>query len=176
MFPRRKLPKPSNFSSASPSCKINPAGRDTGGHGHVLDCVASGAVRRCGCSGRRVLRPGGLLVMSDWLRGGEGAYSPEMLEYVPLEGITYNMASFEQSRAALGAAGFVDVETRDRSDWYRALAARKCACLGVEWFPTLVEFLGKERASHFVVDWQQLVIMLERGELKPAHIRARKPQ
>ncbi len=123
----------------------------------------------------RVLRPGGLLVMSDWLRGGEGAYSPQMLEFFRLEGITYNMASIGQSRAALEAAGFEDIQIRDRNEWYRALAVREHASLAGEWYPTLVERLGEERACHFVVNWRQLVIVLERGELRPAHLKARKP-
>jgi SAM-dependent methyltransferase len=123
----------------------------------------------------RVLRPGGLLVMSDWLRGGEGAYSPEMLEYFRLEGITYNMASIEQSRAALEAAGFADIQIRDRNEWYRQLATREAASLAGEWYPTLLERLGEERAQHFVINWRQLVLVLERGELRPAHLKARKP-
>jgi phosphoethanolamine N-methyltransferase len=123
----------------------------------------------------RVLRPGGLLLMSDWLRGGEGGYSADMVEYFRLEGITYNMASFAQSRAALHAAGFADIEIRDRSGWYRELAARECAALEGEWFPMLVGRLGEARARHFVVNWRQLVRVLEAGELKPAHIKARRP-
>ena len=52
----------------------------------------------------RVLRPGGRFLASDWLRGDNGPYSAEMLEFFRLEGITYNMASPEQSAAALRAA------------------------------------------------------------------------
>ena len=54
----------------------------------------------------RVLRPGGRFIASDWLRGGSGAYSPEMMEFFRLEGIAYNMATLEESAAALRAAGF----------------------------------------------------------------------
>jgi SAM-dependent methyltransferase len=124
---------------------------------------------------KRVLRPGGLLVMSDWLRGGEGEYSPELLEFFRLEGITYNMASIEQSRAALTAAGFVDIQICDRNEWYRTLAAREHASLAGEWYPTIVKRLGEERACHFVNNWRQLLVVLERGELRPAHLKARKP-
>jgi phosphoethanolamine N-methyltransferase len=66
----------------------------------------------------RVLKPGGCLVASDWLRGGEGDYSEQMHEYFRLEGITHNMASPAETRAALAAAGFIDIELRDRSAWY----------------------------------------------------------
>ena len=49
----------------------------------------------------RVLRPGGRFIASDWLRGGTGSYSPEMMEFFRLEGIAYNMATLEESAAAL---------------------------------------------------------------------------
>lgn len=124
---------------------------------------------------RRVLRPGGLFVASDWLRGGSGDYSAAMIEYFRLEGITYNMASMAESAAALAAAGFTDILLRDRNPWYRELARRELASLSGEWYPTLLERLGEERANHFVVNWRQLVTVLERDELKPAHLRAVSP-
>lgn len=120
----------------------------------------------------RVLRPGGRFVASDWLRGGEGAYSPEMLEYFRLEGITYNMATLAQSAAALRAAGFSQVEIRDRHSWYRELAQRELAAMEGPLSATIVSRIGPERAAHFVANWRQLVLVLERGELRPAHLRA----
>ncbi len=123
----------------------------------------------------RVLRPGGDLIVGDWLRGGDGPYSPEMIEYFRLEGITYNMASPSDSHAALVEAGFVDVRIDDRSDWYRDLARREFDALAGPWFPTMTETLGRERAEHFVANWRQLVLVLDRGELRPTHLKAKKP-
>src|SRR5262249_59139931 len=57
----------------------------------------------------RVLRPGGHLIVSDWLRGGSGAYSAEMLEFFRLEGIAYNMANMAETSAALTRAGFIAI-------------------------------------------------------------------
>ena len=74
---------------------------------------------------KRVLRPGGRFIASDWLRGGRGEYSAEMLEFFRLEGITYNMASLDESMAELRAAGFTEVTGRDRSNWYLSLAGRE---------------------------------------------------
>jgi SAM-dependent methyltransferase len=124
---------------------------------------------------RRVLKPGGRFVVSDWLRGGSGPYSAEMLEYFRLEGITYNMASIEQSVGALRAAGFTEVIARDRNDWYLDLARRELESLAGEWYPLIVERIGAARAEHFVVNWRQLVLVLERGELRPAHLLAVSP-
>jgi SAM-dependent methyltransferase len=122
----------------------------------------------------RVLRPGGRFIASDWLRGGDGEYSPEMLEFFRLEGIAYNMASPEQSRAALVSAGFVSVEVLDRNDWYRDLARRELGAMEGPLAPVIVERIGPARARHFIDNWRQLVVVLDRGELRPAHLRAQR--
>lgn len=124
---------------------------------------------------RRVLQPGGHFLASDWLRGGSGAYSPEMLEYFRLEGITYNMASAEATQEALAAAGFDDVILKDRNEWYLDLAERELKSMKTEWLPLLKSRLGTERARHFVDNWEQLVLVLRRGELRPTHLSARAP-
>ncbi len=124
---------------------------------------------------RRVLAPGCRFIAGDWLRGGSGAYSPAMLEYFRLEGITYNLASAHEMAAALEAAGFTHVELRDRNAWYSALAREELARMEADWLPTMIERLGEPRARHFVANWRQLVQVLESGELRPAHVRARVP-
>ncbi len=123
----------------------------------------------------RVLRPGGRFIASDWLRGGSGAYSPEMVEFFRLEGITYNMASLEESAAALRAAGFGDVEIRDRHAWYLPLAQRELESMEGALGPLIVSRIGEARARYFIDDWRQLVLVLERGELRPGHLKAVKP-
>ena len=123
----------------------------------------------------RVLRSGGYLIVSDWLRGGTGAYSTEMLEFFRLEGIAYNMANVAETTTALTRAGFREVEVRDRNEWYRDLARRELAALEGEVRPLITERIGAERAAHFVDNWRQMVVVLERGELRPAHLKARKP-
>jgi SAM-dependent methyltransferase len=123
----------------------------------------------------RVLKPGGWFIASDWLRGGTGLYSPAMLEYFRLEGLTYNMATLQETGRTLLSAGFVDVELRDRNEWYRDLAVRESAAIEGEWYPTILSRLGESRAQHFVANWRQLALVLRRGELRPAHYRARRP-
>jgi SAM-dependent methyltransferase len=123
----------------------------------------------------RVLRPGGRFIASDWLRGGTGAYTAEMLEFFRLEGITYNMATLGQSAAALQAAGFVDIVLRDRNSWYRDLARRELAAMQGDLLPLISARIGADRARHFIDDWRQMVVVLERGELRPGHLKAVRP-
>ncbi len=122
----------------------------------------------------RVLRPGGRFIASDWLRGSTGPHSAEMVEFFRLEGIAYNMASLEESAAALRAAGFRAVEVRDRNAWYLDLAQRELAAMTGPLLPVIVERIGRERALHFVANWRQLVVVLERGDLRPGHLKATK--
>ena len=121
---------------------------------------------------RRVLRPGGRFIASDWLRGGQAEYSAEMLEFFRLEGITYNMASLEQTLAELNAAGFSEVTGRDRSGWYLSLARRELAEMEGSLKPVMLQAIGSERTEHFIANWRQLVVVLESGELRPAHLKA----
>jgi SAM-dependent methyltransferase len=123
----------------------------------------------------RVLRPGGRFIASDWLRGGTGVYSPEMMEYFRLEGIAYNMVTLEESAAALSRAGFVEVEIRDRHAWYVELASRELAAMEGSLKPTIIGRLGTARTEHFIANWRQLVLVLTRGELRPGHLKAVKP-
>jgi phosphoethanolamine N-methyltransferase len=123
----------------------------------------------------RVLRPAGRFIASDWLRGGSGAYSPEMTEFFRLEGIAYNMASLEESAAVLRAAGFREVEIRDRHAWYLPLAQRELESMEGALGPLIVSRIGSTRAKYFIDDWRQMVLVLERGELRPGHLKAVKP-
>jgi phosphoethanolamine N-methyltransferase len=122
----------------------------------------------------RVLRPGGRFIASDWLRGGSGDYSPEMLEFLRLEGIAYNMASLADSAVALQSAGFVRIEVTDRNAWYLPLARRELEAISGRLKPLIIERLGADKAEHFVANWRQLVLVVERGELRPGHLRATK--
>jgi len=124
---------------------------------------------------RRVLAPGGRFIAGDWLRGGSGPLSPQMLEFIRLEGITYNLATFDETRAALASAGFADIELRDRNAWYLELARRECRAIAGEWKALIESKIGAERARHFATNWEQLLVVLGRGELRPAHLRARLP-
>jgi phosphoethanolamine N-methyltransferase len=124
----------------------------------------------------RVLRPGGRLIASDWLRGGSGEYSEDMLEFFRLEGIAYNMSTLAESAATLESSGFGEIEIRDRHDWYLRLAQQELAAMEGPLNATIVGRIGAHRARHFIDNWRQLVVVLRRGELRPGHFKATKPK
>ena len=115
----------------------------------------------------RVLRPGGRFIASDWLRGGTADYSAEMMEFFRLEGIAYNMASLDESAAALHAFGFHRCQDRDRHGWYAELAQRELEAMEGTLNALIVGRIGEQRAQHFIDNWRQLVVVLEARRTTP---------
>jgi len=74
----------------------------------------------------------------------------------------------------LRAAGFGNVEIRDRHAWYLELAQRELEAMEGALNPMIVQRIGAKRARHFIDNWRQLVVVLKRGELRPGHLKASK--
>ncbi|MFQ5938767.1 MAG: methyltransferase domain-containing protein [Alphaproteobacteria bacterium] len=122
----------------------------------------------------RVLRPGGALTVSDWMRGPE-PYSRDMEYWFKMEGLTYHMETLEGIAAVLGACGFTDVETTDTSALYRAQAHDEHERMQGPLYARMGELLGPEKRAHFIEDWRAMTIVLDKGELRTGRLRARKP-
>jgi phosphoethanolamine N-methyltransferase len=122
----------------------------------------------------RVLRPGGWLAMSDWMRS-DRPYSMDMEYWFELEGLTYHMRPLDFYGAALQEAGFVDITSADTSDDYRDLCDREYALMQGELRDKMTELLGVERCEHFLENWRAMTVVLHNGELRTGRIRARKP-
>jgi phosphoethanolamine N-methyltransferase len=122
----------------------------------------------------RVLRPGGWLLAYDWLRSTD-AYTPAMLRWFELEGLTYNMDHLASYAEQLHAAGFVDVTTEDGTEAYRVVAHRELEQMRGPMHARMTELLGQRRRDHFIEDWRMLTVVLDQGQLRPAWFRGRKP-
>lgn len=123
----------------------------------------------------RVLKPGGWFAASDWLAGYEGEPSPEMRAYLETEGLDFGLASVPTYENALRSAGFVDVETRDRNHWYRAMAREERDNLTGGLYGDLNSTVGAQFLDHEIGVWDTMIVALDRGDLRPTHLRARKP-
>jgi ubiquinone/menaquinone biosynthesis C-methylase UbiE len=123
----------------------------------------------------RVLRPGGRFIASDWLRVDDGPPSAEMERYVEAEGLSFAMGSPARYRRALEQAGFRDVETRDRNDWYAGTARAELAALDGPLRRRLVEIVGGAEADRQILVWRRMIVVLDSGELRPTHLYGRKP-
>lgn len=123
----------------------------------------------------RVLTTDGWFVASDWLAGYEGEPSPEMQAYLEAEGLDFGLASAQVYRQALEQAGFVDIDIVDRNDWYRQHARVEREQMAGSLYQDVTAEVGKEFMDHEIDVWDKMIIALDQGQLRPTHLRGRKP-
>ena len=123
----------------------------------------------------RVLRPGGWFAASDWLIGHDGRPSPEMAHYVACEALDFGMASPSAYRAALEAAGFVDLALVNRNAWYREVARSELERLRGPVGERATAIIGPDGVARQIRTWEAMVVVLETGEHCPHHFRGRRP-
>jgi phosphoethanolamine N-methyltransferase len=122
----------------------------------------------------RVLKPGGQLAGGDWMKGPE-PYSADMIYFIELEGIPYHPTTLAEYGVMLHEAGFDEVKLLDINSWYRGLAKEELARLKGELYAVMTEKLGDASRDHFLEDWRMLTVVLDKGELRPGRLWARKP-
>ena len=123
----------------------------------------------------RILRPGGGVAASDWMSASDGPFSAAMAYYLEAEGLGFGMASPARYRAAMAEAGFRDIGMTDRNAWYRPIAHREHDALAGPLYEQLVARVGKAFVDHEIEVWRALTAVVDSGELRPCHLRARKP-
>ena len=122
----------------------------------------------------RVLAPGGWMVVGDWFGNGL-APTPAMREWLDAVGLTFTLESIEASARLVEACGFTEVQWRDRNAWYAKAVAEEIATLSGENYLRLVERLGAEAAAQRLESSRRKRAVVDGGELRPGHLRARKP-
>ena len=123
----------------------------------------------------RVLRPGGRLLVGDWLRGDGDAVTPQVDSFVEAAGHGFAMVSLRDVEAIIDRAGFDSIELQDRRSWYLGEATAELERLRGEMRPEFVERWGEDAAQAEIDFWEVLVASLSTGALSPGHVRARKP-
>jgi phosphoethanolamine N-methyltransferase len=123
----------------------------------------------------RLLRPGGLLVASDWMRIDESPPSAAMRAYMAAEGLSFRMSALPRYGAALRAAGFTDIVLRDRNEWYRERVRREYEAIRGPLYDRLCAAAGKAETDRNLDVWEKLCVVVESGEHRPGHFRGRKP-
>lgn len=120
----------------------------------------------------RLLTPGGVVAMSDWLTGREGEPSAEMRRYLDAEGLGFVMATPCRYRIALERAGFSDIRMTDRNAWYRDLARQEQADLKDSLREAAIAMTSDVFVRSQLEVWRTMQAVLDSGELRPTHIRA----
>jgi SAM-dependent methyltransferase len=122
----------------------------------------------------RVLRPGGWVVMGDWYCSEE-PFTEEMSDWVKTAGLSFAMTPIRNDEALLGKVGFVDCRTLDRNAWFADLCQKTVERLAGLDFDAIVAALGQEDADHLLSQAKKRAVVSAQGQLRPGHLRGRKP-
>lgn len=85
------------------------------------------------------------------------------------------MATLDSYGVILGDCGFTGIELNDISGRFRALSQNQYERLKGPLNEPMRALVGDKMADHFVENWRQLLVVIDNGELRPGHLRARKP-
>ena len=121
-----------------------------------------------------VLRPGGRLVMSDWMRGSNpDASASERLW--KLEGLTVNPDTLEERLAVLTDAGFVDLTTRDRTQVIAKILREDYERLAGPLKAEMIALVGERQYRSGLEIRELMYAAMATRALGAAHMWARKP-
>jgi len=123
----------------------------------------------------RVLKPGGVFVGSDWLRGGDGEFSELATQWFDVLGLTFDMKNSDQTRAEMELAGFRDVRLKDRNEWYKREIVHELARLSGANYDELARRIGADKAARRLKSSRLKRAVVDRGELRPTHFVGYKP-
>lgn len=123
---------------------------------------------------KRVLVPGGCVVIGDWFSGHE-PLSPEAEAWVEATGLTFTFKPIEDFAALFVNAGFINVRTEDRNAWYVELSKRDVEALKGEAGRKLAEMIGEKGASEWLQRSTRRSLVAEQGHLRPGNVWANKP-
>jgi phosphoethanolamine N-methyltransferase len=124
----------------------------------------------------RVLKPGGMFIGSDWLRGGSGDVSPIAARWLEVVHLDFRLRNLKETQAALEAAGFLDVRMNDRNAWYQNVVRDELATLEGDRLDGLAQRIGREQAEYRLRSSQLKQQVINEGFLRPTHFVGFKPR
>tara|TARA_Y200000002_G_scaffold346254_1_gene320720 strand:- start:207 stop:986 length:780 start_codon:yes stop_codon:yes gene_type:complete len=123
----------------------------------------------------RILKSGGQFLCSDWLRSNDREPSPEMIHYLELEDLGFDMASPKRYQRALVAAGFKKIKLENRNSWYLDQAKSEILTLSTFNRDEFEKISSKKYMDLTIKTWDAMINVLKTGEHCPHHIRCTKP-
>ena len=123
----------------------------------------------------RVLRPGGRLLVSDWLRGEGDSVTPLVQDFIAASGHDFTLVSLQDIGEIVEKLGFVEIDLEDRQAWYLEEATAELEKLRGPLKHQFLERWGEKSAEDEIAFWEVLVAALRQGAMRPGHIRATKP-
>ena len=120
----------------------------------------------------RILKPDGLVIVSDWMRIDDNPPSEQMKEYIKDEGLDMLMCSLKKYKELLELTNFTEIEIRDRHEWYLQKAKKELTEIEGPLYQKVVDVLGIEETLGAIDIWKKLIGVLEIGEHRPGHFKA----
>ena len=124
----------------------------------------------------RVLRPGGRLLVSDWLRGEGDSVTPLVQDFIAASGHDFTLVSLQDIGKIVEKLGFVEIDLEDRQAWYLREATAELEKLRGPLKRQFLERWGEKSTEDEIAFWEVLVAALRQGAVRPGHIRATKPR
>ena len=122
----------------------------------------------------RILKPGGLIIVSDWMRIDDNPPSKQMQDYIAAEGLDMLMCSLKKYKELLELTNFTNIEIRDRNEWYLQKAKKELTEIEGPLYKKVVDVLGVEETLGAIEIWKKLIGVLEIGEHRPGHFKGLK--
>jgi len=120
----------------------------------------------------RVLKPGGWVAVSDWMRIDDNPPSIQMKEYIAAEGLDMYMCSLKHYEQVLKNTGFIDIVIKDRNAWYLDKAYQELTDIEGPLNKQVIDVIGPEETAEAIGIWKRLIGVLELGEHRPGHFKA----
>lgn len=123
----------------------------------------------------RVLRPGGHVLVGDWLGAQGQTITQTALDFIAASSHDFTLVSLHETGAILKQLGFAALELEDRHAWYLDEARAELDRLRGPLQPEFLRRWGAKATEEEIAFWVLLVKALEEGVLRPGHVRAMKP-
>ncbi len=114
------------------------------------------------------------MVMSDWYCSEE-PFTEEMSNWVESTGLSFAMTPIQNDGSLLGDIGFSDTAILDRNEWFAGFSRNLVDQMGGPGYSYMVATLGQEDADDWLARAKARAVISEQGQLRPGHIRGRKP-
>ena len=108
------------------------------------------------------------------MRKDDNPPSKQMQEYIDAEGLDMLMCSLKKYKELLEATNFTDIKIKDRNDWYLDKAKKELEEIEGPLYQKVLEVLGLEETTGAIDIWKKLIGVLEIGEHRPGHFKAKK--
>jgi len=122
----------------------------------------------------RVLKPGGVLVASDWLVGENADSAPEWARVRELSHLDFKVSTSAETELAMQQAGFERVSSLDRNAWYAINSASEYEQLDGPLRKQILEVVDEEVYLHWMKVRRAFRDSAAVGALRPTHLRGYK--